>query len=63
MTMLEYLATTDAKVVDDLIGASTFENPDPIQAAKFDNKPSWDNNRGASTTSRAGTTGARRSSR
>ncbi|WP_433373814.1 multiple cyclophane-containing RiPP AmcA [Streptosporangium sp. CA-115845] len=46
MTMLEYLATTDAKVVDDLIGAGTIENPDPIQAAKFDNKPSWDNNRG-----------------
>lgn len=43
MTMLEYLATTDAKVVDELIGASTIENPDPIQAAKFDNKPSWDN--------------------
>ncbi|MFD8528313.1 multiple cyclophane-containing RiPP AmcA [Streptosporangium canum] len=43
MTMLEYLATTDAKVVDDLIGTCTLENPDPLQAAKFDNKPSWDN--------------------
>ncbi|GAA4219429.1 hypothetical protein FHR32_000390 [Streptosporangium album] len=46
MTMLECLATTDAKVVDDLISTSTFENPDPIRAAKFDNKPSWDNGKG-----------------
>ncbi|MEV6868155.1 multiple cyclophane-containing RiPP AmcA [Streptosporangium subroseum] len=46
MTMLEYLATTDAKVVGDLIGTSALENPDPIRAATFDNKPSWDNNKG-----------------
>ncbi|OUC99125.1 multiple cyclophane-containing RiPP AmcA [Streptosporangium minutum] len=46
MTMLECLTTTDAKVVGDLIGTSTLENPDPTQAAKFDNKPSWDNGKG-----------------
>ncbi|GAA4199642.1 hypothetical protein GCM10022252_51710 [Streptosporangium oxazolinicum] len=46
MTMLEYLAATDAKVVDKLIGSSTPESPGPIQAAKFDNKPSWDNKKG-----------------
>ncbi|MBB2914841.1 hypothetical protein FHS43_006153 [Streptosporangium becharense] len=64
MTMLEYLTTTDAKVVDELIGTSTLENPTPMRAAKFDNKPSWDNmKKGDSTTGRAGTTGARRSSR
>ncbi|MGW5689129.1 multiple cyclophane-containing RiPP AmcA [Nonomuraea sp. NPDC003754] len=45
MTILEYLATTDAKVVDDLLGASTLDVPDPTQAAKFDNKPTWDNNK------------------
>ncbi|WP_433246829.1 multiple cyclophane-containing RiPP AmcA [Streptosporangium sp. CA-135522] len=43
MTMLEYLTTTDAKVVGDLIGFSALEIPAPLQAPKFDNKPSWDN--------------------
>lgn len=41
MTILEHLTTTDAKVVANLIGA--LKNPAPIQAGKFDNKPSWDN--------------------
>ncbi|MFI6801558.1 multiple cyclophane-containing RiPP AmcA [Streptosporangium canum] len=44
MTILEHITTTDAKVVDDLI--STLKDPAPIQAAKFDNKPSWDNGKG-----------------
>ncbi|MEV8632891.1 multiple cyclophane-containing RiPP AmcA [Streptosporangium sp. NPDC051023] len=46
MTMLEYLTTAGAKVIDDLISTSSLENPDPLQAAKFDNKPSWDNKKG-----------------
>lgn len=45
MTMLEHLAATDAKVVDKLI-SSPSESSDPIRAAKFDNKPSWDNQKG-----------------
>lgn len=46
MTMLDYLITTDAKMLDELITTSTLENPAPIRAARFDNKPSWDNNKG-----------------
>ncbi|GAA0854637.1 multiple cyclophane-containing RiPP AmcA [Streptosporangium amethystogenes subsp. fukuiense] len=46
MTMLEYLAATDAKVIDKLISGSPPENLDPVWAAKFDNKPSWDNQKG-----------------
>ncbi|MFD0885397.1 multiple cyclophane-containing RiPP AmcA [Streptosporangium algeriense] len=54
MTMLEYLTTADAKVLDELISTSAFETPDPLQAAKFDNKPSWDNQKGGAFDNRPG---------
>ncbi|MER7129801.1 multiple cyclophane-containing RiPP AmcA [Streptosporangium saharense] len=54
MTMLEYLTAADAKVIDDLISTSTHEVPDPLQAATFDNKPSWDNQKGGAFDNRPG---------
>ncbi|MGW0451020.1 multiple cyclophane-containing RiPP AmcA [Streptosporangium sandarakinum] len=44
MTMLEYLTDADTPMVDDLIG--TLKDLAPIEAAKFDNKPGWDNKTG-----------------
>lgn len=43
MRILDYLITTDAKVINELITTSTLENPAAIRAVRFDNKPSWDN--------------------